>query len=103
MYICTRFGAFLTFTCGLSSLPGHALRPGQSPWDVEAHTRNTMTGLIRTHVATFSANTQTIVFMSDLDELPARHTVDLLKNCDFGPSIHLQLRDYLYRYAPQRI
>ncbi len=62
-----------------------------------------MTGLIRTHVATFSANTQTIVFMSDLDELPARHTVDLLKNCDFGPSIHLQLRDYLYRYASQSI
>lgn len=56
-----------------------------------------MTGLIRSHVATFAPNAQTIVFMSDLDEFPARHTVDLLKNCDFGPSIHLQLRDYLYR------
>ncbi|KJA28953.1 glycosyltransferase family 17 protein [Hypholoma sublateritium FD-334 SS-4] len=81
-----------------SFLPGNALRPGQSPWDVEAHTRNTMTGLIRSHVATFAPNTLTIVFMSDLDELPARHTVDLLKNCDFGPSIHLQLRDYLYSF-----
>lgn len=41
-----------------------------------------------------------MVVMSDLDEIPARHTVDLLKTCDFGPSIHLQLRDYLYRFVP---
>ena len=81
------------------SLPGYALRPGQSAWDVEAHTRNTMTMLIRSHISSFTAETQSMVLMSDLDEMPARHTVDLLKNCDFGSSIHLQLRDYLYRYV----
>ncbi|KAF8176521.1 glycosyltransferase family 17 protein [Pholiota molesta] len=75
-----------------SFLPGYPLRPGQSPWDVEAFTRNTMTGLIRTHVLTLTGDAKPIVLMSDLDEIPARHTVDLLKNCDFGPSIHLQLR-----------
>ncbi|KAF9485950.1 glycosyltransferase family 17 protein [Pholiota conissans] len=81
-----------------SFLPGYALQPGQSPWDVEAHTRNTMTGLIHSHIATLPANTQSLVMMSDLDEIPAHHTVDLLKNCDFGPSIHLQLRDYMYSF-----
>jgi hypothetical protein len=59
-----------------------------------------MTGLIRTHVLTLTGDARPIVLMSDLDEIPARHTVDLLKNCDFGPSIHLQLRDYLYRSVP---
>ena len=58
-----------------------------------------MTMLIRNHIAK-SSNSKTMVVMSDLDEIPARHTVDLLKTCDFGPSIHLQLRDYLYRFVP---
>jgi len=79
-------------------LPGHALRPGQSPWDVEAHTRVTMTMLVKSHITNFSPGTKSLVLMSDLDEIPARHTVDLLKNCDFGASIHLQLRDYLYSF-----
>jgi hypothetical protein len=59
-----------------------------------------MTVLIRTHVASFSSNTNTMVIMADIDEIPARHTVNLLKNCDFGASIHLQLRDHLYRFVP---
>jgi beta-1,4-mannosyl-glycoprotein beta-1,4-N-acetylglucosaminyltransferase len=79
-------------------LPGYALRPGQSPWDVEAHTRNTMTMLIKSHISNFALNTQSLVIMSDLDEIPARHTVELLKNCDFGTSVHLQLKDYLYSF-----
>ena len=83
----------------LFSLPGYPLILGQSPWDVEAHTRNTMTMLIRNHVRSFSSNTKTMVIMADLDEIPARHSVNLLKNCDFGSSIHLQLRDYLYRFV----
>jgi beta-1,4-mannosyl-glycoprotein beta-1,4-N-acetylglucosaminyltransferase len=79
------------------SLPGYSLLPGQSPWDVEAYTRDTMTVLIRSHISSFSSNTNTMVVMADLDEIPARHSINLLKNCDFGSSIHLQLRDYLYR------
>ena len=81
----------------LFSLPGYPLLPGQSPWDIESHTRNTMTMLIRHHITRFPSNTKTMVVMADLDEIPARHSINLLKNCDFGSSIHLQLRDYLYR------
>lgn len=79
-------------------LPGYPLQPGQSPWDVEAHTRNTMTALIRSHLHTLPTNTKPLVIMSDLDEIPARHTVNLLKHCDFGESIHLQLRDFMYSF-----
>jgi beta-1,4-mannosyl-glycoprotein beta-1,4-N-acetylglucosaminyltransferase len=93
----TRFAKF-EHKIVYSFLPGYALRPGQSAWDVEAHTRNTMTMLIRSHISSFPSGTQTMVLMSDLDEVPTRHTVDLLKNCDFGSSIHLQLRDYLYSF-----
>jgi hypothetical protein len=55
--------------------------------------------LIRSRITSFSSNTKTMVLMADLDEIPARHSVNLLKNCDFGSSIHLQLRDYLYRFV----
>ena len=55
--------------------------------------------LIRSHISSFSSNTKTMVVMADLDEIPARHSINLLKNCDFGSSIHFQLRDYLYRFV----
>lgn len=87
----------------LFSLPGYPLLPGQSPWDIEAYTRDTMSILIRNHINGLSSNAKPnakiMVVMADLDEIPAHHTVSLLKNCDFGSSIHLQLRDYLYRFV----
>jgi beta-1,4-mannosyl-glycoprotein beta-1,4-N-acetylglucosaminyltransferase len=58
-----------------------------------------MTMLIRSHITSFPSNTKTMVVMADLDEIPASHSINLLKNCDFGSSIHLQLRDYLYRFV----
>jgi beta-1,4-mannosyl-glycoprotein beta-1,4-N-acetylglucosaminyltransferase len=79
-------------------LPGYSPRAGQTPWDIEAHTRNSMTMLIRSHISTFPPTSENMVIMSDVDEIPSRHTVELLKNCDFGTSIHLQLRDYLYSF-----
>ncbi|RDB25320.1 Beta-1,4-mannosyl-glycoprotein 4-beta-N-acetylglucosaminyltransferase [Hypsizygus marmoreus] len=82
-------------------LPGYPLRSGESAWDVEAATRNAMTALLRTHIRTLPQNTQTLVLMSDIDEIPARHTVELLKTCDFGSSIHLQLRNFLYSFEWQ--
>jgi len=79
------------------SLPGYPLEDGQSAWDVERETRNTMTRLLLKTIATFKPGTKSLVLMSDLDEIPAEHTVRLLKNCDFGTQIHLQMRNYLYR------
>ncbi|TFK74038.1 glycosyltransferase family 17 protein [Pluteus cervinus] len=79
-------------------IPGSVLRDGQSPWDVESYTRDVMTHLIRDHVREHPSGTAPLVLMSDLDEIPSRHTLQLLKACDFGPSIHLQLRNFLYSF-----
>lgn len=79
-------------------LPGYPLSPGQSAWDFEAHTRNTMTTLLRSHIGGLPSGTQSVVLMSDIDEIPSQHTVELLKACDFGTSIHLQLRNFLYSF-----
>jgi len=79
-------------------LSGFPLRPGQSAWDVEAYTRDSMTELLRSHIRALPSDSQTLVLMSDIDEIPSSHTVALLKACDFGPSIHLQLRNFLYSF-----
>lgn len=81
------------------SLPGYPLAEGQDAWDVEAHTRDTMSNLLRSHMKTFSPSTQSLVLMADLDEIPSSHTVKLLKTCEFGEKIHLQLRNFMYRYG----
>ncbi|KAJ7350420.1 glycosyltransferase family 17 protein [Mycena albidolilacea] len=79
-------------------VPGYALEPGQSPFDQENNHRVQMTNMLRAHIAELLPDTQTLVIMSDIDELPAAHTVQLLRMCDFGQSIHLQLRNYVYSF-----
>ncbi|KAF9522569.1 glycosyltransferase family 17 protein [Crepidotus variabilis] len=75
-----------------------SLKPGESPWDVERNTRIAMSGLIMLTMDTFPTESQTMVIMSDVDEIISKHTINLLRSCDFGQSLHLQLRDYLYSY-----
>ncbi|TCD66999.1 hypothetical protein EIP91_000679 [Steccherinum ochraceum] len=79
-------------------LPGFALADGESAWDVERRTRDAMSSLIAQTVAGFASGTQSLVIMSDMDEIPSKPTIALLKECDFGQSIHLQLRNYLYSF-----
>ncbi|KAF8739261.1 hypothetical protein AX14_010238 [Amanita brunnescens Koide BX004] len=80
-------------------LPGYPLQPGQSAWDFEAATRDTMTQLLRAHMAqSGQAKSPFLVVMSDVDEIPSHHTLKLLKACDFGSKIHLQLRNFLYSF-----
>lgn len=78
--------------------PGFLLKAGQSAWDVEASTRDSMTTLLRSHFRNLPPETRNLVLMSDVDEIPSSHTVALLKACDFGQSIHLQLRNFLYSF-----
>lgn len=58
-----------------------------------------MTQLLRTTISDLRTDAEVLVIMSDVDEIPSRHTISLLQACDFGHSIHLQLRNFLYRYA----
>lgn len=91
-------GNILTGSAQLS-LPGHSLRADEDAWDVEKNTRIAMTVLLRSHIAQSAPGREVIVHMSDVDEIPSSHTLSLLKACDFGSAIHLQLRDYIYRYV----
>ncbi|KAF5385973.1 hypothetical protein D9615_002274 [Tricholomella constricta] len=77
-------------------LPGYPLRPGQSAWDVEAATRDAMTLLLRNYIRALPSGTASLVIMSDIDEIPSKHSIDLLRACEYGESIHLQLRNFLY-------
>ncbi|KAF7315182.1 Glycosyltransferase family 17 protein [Mycena indigotica] len=56
-----------------------------------------MTNFIRTYIAE-SSLPEPLVIMADVDEIPAAHTIKLLRMCDFGKSIHLQLRNYVYSF-----
>lgn len=38
-----------------------------------------------------------LLIMSDVDEIPSRHTINLLRWCDDTPPVlHLRLKNYLY-------
>ncbi|KAG9075409.1 hypothetical protein FS749_012929 [Ceratobasidium sp. UAMH 11750] len=39
-----------------------------------------------------------LVIMSDVDEIPAAHTIALVKACAFPRVLHLQLRNYVYSF-----
>ncbi|KAJ6576846.1 glycosyltransferase family 17 protein [Mycena sp. CBHHK59/15] len=79
-------------------IPGYPLQSGQSAFDVERDTRAQMTKLLHAHMTEFIPDTQSLVIMADIDEIPSAHTIELLRTCDFGLSIHLQLRNYLYSF-----
>ncbi|KAG6879652.1 hypothetical protein C0992_000094 [Termitomyces sp. T32_za158] len=80
-------------------LPGYPLQSGQVAWDVERWTRDNMTAMLRAHMSTLPKNHPVLVIMSDVDEIPSKHTIELLRACEYGEAIHLQLRNFLYRYV----
>ena len=45
-----------------------------------------------------SPPTAPLVIMSDVDEIPAAHTIRLIKACAFPRVVHLQLRNYVYSF-----
>ncbi|KAJ7209696.1 glycosyltransferase family 17 protein [Mycena pura] len=79
-------------------VPGFLLAPGQSAFDQENNMRMQMTELLKSHIAASGLDTQWLIIMSDVDEIPSANTVQLLRTCDFGQSIHLQMRNYVYSF-----
>ncbi|KAG7091041.1 hypothetical protein E1B28_010101 [Marasmius oreades] len=68
------------------------------PWENEKTMRVAMSSFIKSHTTEFPPDTVALVIMSDVDEIPSEHSIRLLKHCDFGNSIHLQLRNYVYSF-----
>ncbi|URE47613.1 glycosyl transferase family 17 protein [Musa troglodytarum] len=68
---------------------------GENPFVEESYQRVSLDRLIR--IA--GIEDDDLLIMSDVDEIPSGHTIDLLRWCDEIPEkLHLQLRNYLYSF-----
>jgi len=74
---------------------GGRSRKGENPFIEEAFQRVALDRLIK--IAGISDDD--LLIMSDVDEIPSRHTINLLRWCDDIPSVlHLRLKNYLYSF-----
>ncbi|KAL3640098.1 hypothetical protein CASFOL_011918 [Castilleja foliolosa] len=74
---------------------GGRFRKGENPFIEEAYQRLSLDQLLR--IA--GIEDDDLLIMSDVDEIPSRHTIDLLRWCDdIPPILHLELRNYMYSF-----
>lgn len=74
---------------------GGRFQKGENPFVEEAFQRVALDQLLR--IA--GIEDDDLLIMSDVDEIPSRHTIDLLRWCDdIPPILHLQLKNYLYSF-----
>lgn len=74
---------------------GRDLRKGESPFVLEKQQRQTMSSVL----AESGVQAGDLVIMSDADEIPSAHTIDLLRWCEqIPPVLHLQMSNYLYSF-----
>ncbi|KAL4200577.1 hypothetical protein AMTRI_Chr02g254260 [Amborella trichopoda] len=74
---------------------GRKLSKGEDPFVLESAQRAAMNGLLRRA----GVSSGDLVIMSDADEIPSPHTIDILRWCDgIPPVMHLELRNYLYSF-----
>ncbi|XP_056176497.1 uncharacterized protein LOC115664509 isoform X3 [Syzygium oleosum] len=74
---------------------GGRFRKGENPFVEEAYQRVALDQLLR--IA--GIEDDDLLIMSDVDEIPSAHTINLLRWCDdIPPILHLQLRNYLYSF-----
>ncbi|KAJ0229541.1 Uncharacterized protein HA466_0315640 [Hirschfeldia incana] len=74
---------------------GGRFKRGENPFVEEAYQRIALDQLIKLA----GIQEDDLLIMSDVDEIPSAHTIDLLRWCDgYPPVLHLQLRNYLYSF-----
>ncbi|KAG7580230.1 Glycosyl transferase family 17 [Arabidopsis suecica] len=74
---------------------GGRFKKGENPFVEESFQRLALDQLIKLA----GIKEDDLLIMSDVDEIPSSHTINLLRWCDgFPPILHLQLRNYLYSY-----
>lgn len=77
------------------SLSIRPLLPGEDPFNLEADHRRAMNKLIKDS----GGKDGDLIIMTDVDEIPSFHTINLIKSCSGVPfPLHLQLRNYLYSF-----
>lgn len=76
------------------AIPGK-FRKGKNPFVEEAYQRLALDELIK--IA--GIEDDDLLIMSDVDEIPSGHTINLLRWCDDIPQVlHLRLKNYLYSF-----
>ncbi|KAF4373289.1 uncharacterized protein LOC115701115 isoform X1 [Cannabis sativa] len=74
---------------------GGRFHRGENPFVEEAYQRVALDQLLR--IAGIEEDD--LLIMSDVDEIPSAHTINLLRWCDdIPPVLHLQLKNYLYSF-----
>uniref|UniRef100_A0A5B6YXB6 Beta-1,4-mannosyl-glycoprotein 4-beta-N-acetylglucosaminyltransferase n=1 Tax=Davidia involucrata TaxID=16924 RepID=A0A5B6YXB6_DAVIN len=74
---------------------GGRFRKGENPFVEEAYQRVALDQLLK--IA--GIEDDDLLIMSDVDEIPSSHTINLLRWCDdIPPILHLQMRNYLYSF-----
>ncbi|KAL8248678.1 hypothetical protein R6Q59_005546 [Mikania micrantha] len=74
---------------------GGRFKKGENPFIEEAYQRVALDHLLK--IAGIEDGD--LLIMSDVDEIPSAHTIDLLRWCEGPPSIiHLNLNNYLYSF-----
>lgn len=74
---------------------GGRFKKGENPFVEEAYQRVALDQLLR--IA--GIEDDDLLIMSDVDEIPSAHTINLLRWCDDTPPVlHLQLKNYLYSF-----
>ncbi|KAB5545237.1 hypothetical protein OIU77_011484 [Salix suchowensis] len=74
---------------------GGRFKKGENPFIEEAYQRVALDHLIKAA----GISDDDLLIMSDVDEIPSRHTINLLRWCDDTPSVlHLRLKNYLYSF-----
>ncbi|CAN7141102.1 unnamed protein product [Brassica rapa subsp. narinosa] len=74
---------------------GGRFKRGENPFVEESYQRIALDQLIRLA----GIEEDDLLIMSDVDEIPSAHTIDLLRWCDgYPPVLHLQLKNYLYSF-----
>ncbi|XP_019161353.1 PREDICTED: uncharacterized protein LOC109157994 [Ipomoea nil] len=77
---------------------GGRFKRGENPFIEEAYQRVALDQLL----GIAGIEDDDLLIMSDVDEIPSRHTIDLLRWCDeIPPVLHLQLKNYLYSFEFQ--
>lgn len=75
-------------------VPGR-FKKGENPFIEEAYQRLALDYLLKQA----GIQDDDLLIMSDVDEIPSRHTINLLRWCDgIPPILHLRLRNYLYSF-----
>lgn len=74
---------------------GGRFRKGENPFVEEGYQRLAVEQLL----TLAGIEDDDLLIMSDVDEIPSAHTINLLRWCDdIPPILHLQLRNYLYSF-----